>query len=46
MSQQDLLKNEVIEELIREKSYHYISQNKKRLISSHHHVLREFLPRR
>ena len=28
MSQQDLLKNEIIEELLREKSYHYISQNK------------------
>ena len=28
MSQQDLLENEVIEELLREKSYYYISQNK------------------
>ena len=28
MSQQDLLQNEVIEELLREKSYYYISQNK------------------
>ena len=27
MSQQDLLQNEVIEELLREKSYYYISQN-------------------